>query len=116
MPTSGPIQAGWLNQIGIYFSIIAKPCDWRFTRDDLNQLVQRLDLPRHPGAALAAHNTCVNLWNGVFSLTRGAGSGRTCLPAVPGYPSRARRNRLAGWRSTNTFPPAWSGPPSFAAV
>jgi hypothetical protein len=71
----GPIHASWLNQIEIYFSIIqrkvltpndfnslqiladrlerferhyeviAKPFEWRFTRDDLNKLVQRLHLP-----------------------------------------------------------------------
>lgn len=78
----GPVHASWLNQIEIYFSIlqrkrltpndfpslamraerlerferhyeaIAKPCEWRFTRTDLTQLMRRLapDLP----AALAA--------------------------------------------------------------
>jgi len=80
----GPIHASWLNQIEIYFSIIqrkvltpndfnsleiladrlqrferhyetiAKPFEWKFTRDDLNKLVQRLHLHAHPLAALAA--------------------------------------------------------------
>jgi len=69
----GPIHASWLNQIEIYFSIvqrkvltpndfssladveerllafqqyyesIAKPFQWRFTRDDLDDLMRRLD-------------------------------------------------------------------------
>jgi hypothetical protein len=80
----GPIHASWLNQIEIYFSIIqrkvltpndfnslemladrlqrferhyeviAKPFEWKFTRDDLNKLVQRLDLPSQEPCALAA--------------------------------------------------------------
>ncbi len=80
----GPIHASWLNQIEIYFSIIqrkvltpndfnslemladrlqrferhyeiiAKPFEWKFTREDLNKLVQRLDLPAQPLQALAA--------------------------------------------------------------
>ncbi len=80
----GPIHASWLNQIEIYFSIIqrkvltpndfnsleiladrlqrferhyetiAKPFEWKFKRDDLNKLVQRLHLHAHPLAALAA--------------------------------------------------------------
>ncbi|MDB6066122.1 MAG: putative transposase [Pedosphaera sp.] len=78
----GPIHASWLNQIEIYFpilqrkvvtpndfasldrladrlerferhyEIIAKPFEWKFTRDDLTKLMQRLQ-PR-PLAALAA--------------------------------------------------------------
>jgi hypothetical protein len=80
----GPVHASWLNQIEIYFSIIqrkaltpndfnslemlaerlhrferhyevlAKPFEWKFTRHDLNKLVQRLEAPSHPVAALAA--------------------------------------------------------------
>ena len=80
----GPIHASCLNQIEIYFSIIqrkvltpndfdslemlaerlehferhyeviAKPFEWKFTRDDLNKLVHRLHLPAQPLAALAA--------------------------------------------------------------
>ena len=80
----GPIHASWLNQIEIYFSIIqrkvltpndfsslemladrlerferhyeviAKPSEWKFTRDDLAELVQRLHLQPQPVAALAA--------------------------------------------------------------
>jgi hypothetical protein len=79
----GPIHASWLNQIEIYFSIIqrkvltpndlnsldvladrlerferhyevlAKPFEWRFTRNDLNNLLQRLHSPAQP-MALAA--------------------------------------------------------------
>ena len=80
----GPIHASWLNQIEIYFSIIqrkvltpndfnsldmlaerlqrferhyeaiAKPFEWKFTRDDLNKLIQRLHSSSQPVAALAA--------------------------------------------------------------
>jgi len=80
----GPIHASWLNQIEIYFSIIqrkvltpndfnsleilaerlqqferhyeviAKPFEWKFTRDDLNRLVRQLHLPSQPMVALAA--------------------------------------------------------------
>jgi DDE superfamily endonuclease len=80
----GPIHASWLNQIEIYFSIIqrkvltpndfsslqmlaerlqrferhyeaiAKPFDWKFTRENLNKLIHRLHLPLQPPAALAA--------------------------------------------------------------
>ena len=80
----GPIHASWLNQIEIYFSIvqrkvltpndfsslemlaqrlqdferhyeaIAKPFEWKFTRDDLNKLLQRLHLPSQSMASLAA--------------------------------------------------------------
>lgn len=72
----GPVHASWLNQIEIYFSIvqrkvltpndfgslaevedrllafqqyyeaIAKPFQWRFTRDDLDDLMQRLETPQ----------------------------------------------------------------------
>jgi hypothetical protein len=79
----GPVHASWLNQIEIYFSIIqrkvltpndfnsleilserlhrferhyevvAKPFEWKFTRDDLNKLVHRLKIPSQP-IALAA--------------------------------------------------------------
>ena len=79
----GPVHASWLNQIEIYFSIIqrkvltpndfnslemlaerllrferhyevvAKPFQWKFTRDDLNKLVHRLKTPSAP-VALAA--------------------------------------------------------------
>jgi hypothetical protein len=71
----GPIHAGWLNQVEIYFSIvqrkaltpndfrslaeveerllgfqryyesIATPFEWRFTKDDLAALMQKLDFP-----------------------------------------------------------------------
>jgi hypothetical protein len=74
----GPVHASWLNQIEIYFSIIqrkvltpndfnslemlaerllrferhyevvAKPFQWKFTRDDLNNLVHRLKTPSQP--------------------------------------------------------------------
>lgn len=80
----GPVHASWLNQIEIYFSIIqrkvltpndfptleavadrlerferryeaiAKPFEWKFTREDLNQLMQRLDRPSLAESALAA--------------------------------------------------------------
>jgi hypothetical protein len=73
IPVHGPIHASWLNQIEIYFSIvqrnvltpndfgslaevedqllafqqyyeaIARPFQWRFTREDLEDLLQRLD-------------------------------------------------------------------------
>ena len=79
----GPVHASWLNQIEIYFSIIqrkvltpndfnslemlserlhrferhyevvAKPFEWKFTRDDLNKLVRRLKTSSQP-VALAA--------------------------------------------------------------
>jgi hypothetical protein len=72
-----PIHASWLNQVEIYFSIIqrkvlqpndftdlaaveqqllafgrhyeqvAHPFEWKFTRDDLDRLLQRLDAPNH---------------------------------------------------------------------
>jgi hypothetical protein len=80
----GPIHASWLNQIEIYFSIIqrkvltpndftslemladrlerferhyeiiAKPFEWKFTRNDLAKLVQRLHPKPQLVAALAA--------------------------------------------------------------
>ena len=80
----GPVHASWLNQIEIYFSIIqrkvltpndfpnleavadrlegferhyeaiAKPFEWKFTRDDLNELLQRLQPSSQPATALAA--------------------------------------------------------------
>lgn len=80
----GPIHASWLNQIEIYFSIIqrkvltpndfsslemlaqrlqdferhyeaiAKPFEWKFTREDLNKLLQRLHVPSQSMASLAA--------------------------------------------------------------
>ena len=73
VPVHGPIHASWLNQIEIYFSIlqrkaltpndfssladvedrllgferyyesIAKPFDWRFTKDDLDALLSKLE-------------------------------------------------------------------------
>jgi hypothetical protein len=79
----GPVHASWLNQIEIYFSIIqrkvltpndfislemlagrlqcferhyetiARPFEWKFTRDDLNKLLQRFHLSSPP-LALAA--------------------------------------------------------------
>lgn len=81
VPVHGPIHASWLNQIEIYFSIlqrkaltpndfrsldevedrllgfqhyyerIATPFEWRFTKDDLAALMQKLDAD---GTALAA--------------------------------------------------------------
>jgi len=83
VPVHGPIHASWLNQIEIYFSIvqrkaltpndfqsledveerllafqgyyesIATPFEWRFTRDDLATLMQRLDNGR-PALPVAA--------------------------------------------------------------
>jgi len=80
----GPVHASWLNQIEIYFSIIqrkvltpndfnclealaqrlerferhyetiAKPFQWKFTRDDLAELLQRLQPHPPPATALAA--------------------------------------------------------------
>ena len=73
VPVHGPVHASWLNQIEIYFSILqrkaltpndlssladvedrlmgferyyesfAKPFDWRFTRDDLHALMDKLE-------------------------------------------------------------------------
>ena len=73
-----PIHASWLNQVEIYFSIVqrkvlqpndytdpaaveerllafarhyeqvAQPFEWRFTRHDLDRLLQRLDTPNRP--------------------------------------------------------------------
>jgi DDE superfamily endonuclease len=78
-----PIHASWLNQVEIYFSIVqrkvlqpndftdlaaveqrllafgrhyeqvAHPFEWKFTRDDLDRLLQRLDAPNQT-ATLAA--------------------------------------------------------------
>ena len=80
----GPVHASWLNQIEIYFSIIqrkvltpndfanlevladrlerferhyeaiAKPFEWKFTRDDLNELIQCLNRRSQPVSALGA--------------------------------------------------------------
>jgi hypothetical protein len=80
----GPVHASWLNQIEIYFSIIqrkvltpndfpnlealadrleqferhyeaiAKPFEWKFTREDLTNLIQRLDRRSEIVSALAA--------------------------------------------------------------
>jgi hypothetical protein len=80
----GPIHASWLNQIEVYFSIIqrkvltpndfqaldilaerlelferhyeliAKPFEWKFTRDDLAKLVHRLKSNPHPSAKMVA--------------------------------------------------------------
>lgn len=80
----GPVHASWLNQIEIYFSIlqrkvltpndflnletladrlqsferhyeaIAKPFEWKFTRDDLIKLMHRLNSQPQPACALAA--------------------------------------------------------------
>ena len=80
----GPIHASWLNQIEIYFSIvqrkvltpndfpsveavadrlqrferhyeqIAKPFEWKFTRQDLNELVQGMTRESKTASALAA--------------------------------------------------------------
>ena len=78
-----PVHASWLNQVEIYFSIVqrkvlqpndftdlaaveerllgfgrhyeqvAQPFEWKFTRDDLDRLLERLDAPSCP-TALAA--------------------------------------------------------------
>jgi hypothetical protein len=75
-----PVHASWLNQIEIYFSIVqrkvlqpndftdlaaveerllafgrhyeqvAQPFQWKFTRDDLDQLLERLEIPDHHAA------------------------------------------------------------------
>jgi hypothetical protein len=80
----GPVHASWLNQIEVYFSIIqrkvltpnefpnleavadrlerferhyeaiAKPFEWKFTRDDLAELMQRLGRHSQPVGALPA--------------------------------------------------------------
>ena len=80
----GPIHASWLNQIEVYFSIIqrkvltpndfdslellaerlerferhyeliAKPFEWKFTREDLAKLIQRLQPQPQHVTALAA--------------------------------------------------------------
>ena len=80
----GPVHASWLNQIEIYFSIlqrkvltpndfpdlaavadrlerferhyetIAKPFEWKFTRDDLTELLQRLGPHSQVMSSLAA--------------------------------------------------------------
>ena len=80
----GPVHASWLNQVEIYFSIlqrkvltpndftsldtladrlerferhyeiIARPFQWKFTRQDLGKLMQRLQAPSTPTLALAA--------------------------------------------------------------
>lgn len=80
----GPVHASWLNQIEIYFSIIqrkvltpndfpdlaavadrlerferhyeaiAKPFEWKFTRADLTELIQRLGRQQSPQRLLAA--------------------------------------------------------------
>ena len=87
----GPVHVSWLNQIEIYFSIVqrkvltpndfnsletlaerlqcferhyeilAKPFEWKFTRGDLNRLVQRLKLQSLSVSALVHENTCVYL-------------------------------------------------------
>lgn len=78
------MHASWLNQIEIYFSIIqrkvltpndfpnleavadrlerferhseaiAKPFEWKFTRDDLTDFIKRLERRSQPVSALAA--------------------------------------------------------------
>ena len=80
----GQVHASWLNQIEIYFSIIqrkvltpndfqnletvadrlekferhyeniAKPFEWKFTKDDLSKLLQRLQPELNPTIKLAA--------------------------------------------------------------
>ena len=75
VPVHSPVHASWLNQIEIYFSIVqrkaltpndfssladverrlldfqryyeslARPFEWKFTRDDLAELMKRLDTP-----------------------------------------------------------------------
>jgi len=37
-----------------HYEIIAKPLEWKFTREALNKPVQRLHLPAQPMEALAA--------------------------------------------------------------
>ncbi len=76
VPVHGPVHASWLNQVEIYFSIlqrkaltpndspslealqerilgfqrhyesIARPFQWKFTRQDLNALLNKLQTPR----------------------------------------------------------------------
>jgi len=78
-----PIHASWLNQVEIYFSIVqrkllqpndfadlaaverrllafgrryeqvAQPFEWKFTRNDLDRLLERLDAPRRPSTLAA---------------------------------------------------------------
>ena len=80
----GPVHASWLNQIEVYFSVlqrkaltpndfaslselaerlraferhyeaIAKPFEWKFTRDDLQHLLKRMKTPGLPRYQLAA--------------------------------------------------------------
>lgn len=80
----GPVHASWLNQIEIYFSIlqqkvltpndfpslaavaerwaqferhyeqVAQPFEWRFTRRNLNDGLEKLTRPEHRQSALAA--------------------------------------------------------------
>lgn len=82
IPVHTPVHASWLNQVEIYFSIlqrkvlspgdfsslaeleeriirfqgyyetVAKPFEWKFTREDLNKLMEKLDL--HAQLQLAA--------------------------------------------------------------
>ena len=84
LPVHVPIHASWLNQVEIYFSILqrkvltppeaeslddlaatilgfqasyqelARPFEWRFTRDDLAKLIQRLADKDHPQLREAA--------------------------------------------------------------
>jgi hypothetical protein len=86
VPVHGPVHASWLNQIEIYFSIvqrkvltpndfpcleavsarlanferhfesIARPFEWKFTRNDLNALIARMRdrWARHQPLKLAA--------------------------------------------------------------
>lgn len=79
-----PVHASWLNQVEVFFSVLqrkvvspndftdlaevdqrlrdfekrynatATPFDWKFTADDLNDLLTRLDQHGHAGAPLAA--------------------------------------------------------------
>jgi hypothetical protein len=89
-----PIHASWLNQVEIYFSIVqrkaltpndfnsltalkerllsfqdhypsaAKPFQWRFTRQNLRSLLDRL--AAHTKAPDRHENTSPNFWTGVL--------------------------------------------------
>jgi len=88
IPVHLPIHASWLNQIEIYFSIIqrkaltpvdfnslseveerllgfqeryqeiAKPFEWKFTKNDLNRLCEKLSLHKTPSKELALAGCC----------------------------------------------------------
>jgi hypothetical protein len=47
------ILAERLHRFERHYEALAKPFEWKFTRDDLRKLVQRLELPSQPVAPLA---------------------------------------------------------------